>query len=82
MPRSFASGQYFNSFRDYFFKNININFIHLFKTRSETFDRDSVLQETLILKGRKDKLKQVIVSTSEGLKDIKIQDKRIMKYPN
>lgn len=71
VPRSFASGQYFNSFRDYFFKNININFIHLFKTRSETFDRDSVLQETLILKGRKDKLKQVIVSTSEGLKDIK-----------
>lgn len=70
VPRSFASGQYFNSFRDYFFKNINLNFIHLFKSRSETFDRDSVLQETLILKGRKDNLKQVIISTSEGIKDI------------
>ena len=70
VPRSFASGQYFNSFRDYFFSNINLNFIHLFKSRSETFDRDSVLQETLILKGSKDNLTDVIVSTSEGLKDI------------
>lgn len=70
VPRSFASGQYFNSFRDYFFKNINLNFIHLFKSRSETFDRDSVLQETLILKGCKDNSKNVIISTSEGFKDI------------
>jgi adenine-specific DNA-methyltransferase len=51
VPRSFASGQYFNSFRDYFFSHINLNFVHLFKSRSETFDRDSVLQELLILKG-------------------------------
>ena len=70
VPRSFASGQYFNSFRDYFFSNINLNFIHLFKSRSETFDRDSVLQETLILKGNKDNSTEVIISTSEGLKDI------------
>lgn len=70
IPRSFASGQYFNSFRDYFFNNINLNFIHLFKSRSETFDRDSVLQETLILKGNKDNSTEVIISTSEGLKDI------------
>ncbi|MCK0114928.1 Eco57I restriction-modification methylase domain-containing protein [Gelidibacter sp. F63206] len=70
VPRSFASGQYFNSFRDYFFNNLNLNFIHLFKSRSETFDRDSVLQETLILKGSRDSNTEVIVSTSEGLKDI------------
>lgn len=71
VPRSFASGQYFNSFRDFFFNNIDLNFIHLFKSRSETFNRDNVLQETLILKGAKDGLKKVVVSTSEGLKDIK-----------
>lgn len=70
VPRSFASGQYFNSFRDYFFSNINLNFVHLFKSRSETFDRDSVLQETLILKASKDGSREVVVSTSEGLKDI------------
>jgi len=70
VPRSFASGQYFNSFRDYFFHHINLNFVHLFKSRSETFDRDSVLQETLILKGNKDKNQKVIISTSEGIKDL------------
>lgn len=70
VPRSFASGQYFNSFRDYFFSNINLNFIHLFKSRTETFDRDSVLQETLILKGTKENSTDVIISSSEGLKDI------------
>ena len=37
VPRSFASGQYFNSFRDYFFSHINLNFVHLFKSRSENF---------------------------------------------
>jgi adenine-specific DNA-methyltransferase len=70
VPRSFASGQYFNSFRDYFFHHINLNFVHLFKSRSETFDRDSVLQETLILKGNKDNNQKVIISTSEGIKDL------------
>lgn len=71
VPRSFASGQYFNSFRDYFFSNINLNFVHLFKSRSETFDRDKVLQETLILKCSNFKNDQVIISTSEGIKDLK-----------
>lgn len=71
VPRSFASGQYFNSFRDYFFSQINLNFIHLFKSRSKTFNRDSVLQELLILKGNKNNLKKVTISTSEGLKDLK-----------
>ena len=70
VPRSFASGQYFNSFRDYFFSHINLNFVHLFKSRSETFDRDSVLQELLILKGNKSNSDNVTISTSEGLKDL------------
>jgi len=70
VPRSFASGQYFNSFRDYFFSHINLNFVHLFKSRSKTFDRDSVLQELLILKGNKNNSDNVTISTSEGLKDL------------
>lgn len=69
-PRSFASGQYFNSFRDYFFNKINLKLIHLFKTRSKTFDRDKVLQELLIIKASKSKNTKVIISTSEGLSDI------------
>lgn len=71
VPRSFASGQYFNSFRDYFFSHISLNYVHLFKSRSKTFDRDKVLQETLILKGSKTISRKVVISTSEGLKDLK-----------
>lgn len=78
VPRSFASGQYFNSFRDYFFSQINLNFVHLFKSRNKTFYRDSVLQELLILKGNKNNSENVTVSTSEGLKDL--QESKLKNY--
>jgi len=74
VPRSFTSGRYFNLFRNYFFNNVQIDFIHLFESRKETFSRDNVLQETLILKAKpkngKEKEPQIIVSTCSGLQDI------------
>ena len=48
--------------------------MHLFVSRKDTFNRDKVLQETVIIKGkRKEKNNpnhDVIVSSSQGLKDI------------
>jgi adenine-specific DNA-methyltransferase len=79
VPRSFASGRYFNSFRNYFFNYVQIDFIHLFESRKDTFSRDNVLQETLILKAKpknsKEKELKIVVSTCSGLQDIK-QSKR------
>ncbi len=73
-PRSFASGNYFRAFREAFFQEIEIGHIHLFVSRTDTFDRDSVLQETLILKGKKQKLNghltSILVTHSNGIKDI------------
>jgi len=73
-PRSYASGSYFKLFREFFFKIIEIDNVHLFVSRKDTFSRDKVLQETVIIKGtRKEKTKpnhNVIVSSSVGLKDI------------
>jgi adenine-specific DNA-methyltransferase len=73
-PRSFASGSYFKLFREYFFKIIEIDNVHLFVSRKDTFNRDKVLQETVIIKGkRKEKNNpnhNVVVSSSQGLKDI------------
>lgn len=73
-PRSFASGGYFKVFRQYFFKLIQIEKIHLFNSRKETFNRDKVLQETLIIKGRRtdriDLQSLVPINSSQGLKDI------------
>ena len=75
VPRSFTSGRYFNSFRNYFFKYVQIDFIHLFESRKDTFSRDNVLQETLILKAKpknnKEYESQIVVSSCTGLQDIK-----------
>jgi len=74
VPRSFTSGRYFNLFRNYFFKEVQLNYIHLFDSRKDTFSRDKVLQETLILKASKKKESgndsNIIVSTCSGLQDL------------
>lgn len=72
-PRSFASGSYFKAFRELFFNTVQIDKIHLFNSRKDTFNRDSVLQETVVIKAIKEAInpnKKVIVSSSSGLKDI------------
>lgn len=72
-PRSFASGNYFKAFRKLFFNTVQIDKIHLFNSRKDTFSRDSVLQETVVVKAIKSEVnpnKQVTVSSSIGIKDI------------
>lgn len=69
-PRSFASGRYFHSFRDFLFDNVKLNFVHLFNNRKETFAKDDVLQELVITKMGKKDTSHIIVSTSNGISDI------------
>ncbi|MES2566994.1 MAG: N-6 DNA methylase [Bacteroidota bacterium] len=72
-PRSFASGSYFESFRHLLFKTVQLEHIHLFDSRKATFSRDKVLQETIIIKARKETIdgrKNVIISSSSGITDI------------
>jgi adenine-specific DNA-methyltransferase len=82
-PRSYASGSYFKSFREFFFANVIINQIHLFDSRKDTFNRDNVLQETLIIKAIKgnnpDGDAIVTVSSSRGINDLLIP--RIKTHP-
>jgi len=84
VPRSFTSGRYFNSFRNYFFSYVQIDFIHLFESRKDTFSKDNVLQETLILKAKpkNEKEYQIIVSTCSGLQDIEQSKQRIYLQKN
>lgn len=63
-PRSFCSGNYFRTFRKFLLSRINITLIHLFESRTQTFNRDSVLQETLIFRG--------IPKVNSGNRDIRI----------
>lgn len=70
-PRSFASGRYFQSFRDYLFKQVHIDLIHLFNTRKDTFSKDEVLQELVIMRMHPaSEVKNIIVSFSQGLLDL------------
>lgn len=73
-PRSFAAGEYFKIFREYFFKLIDLDRAHLFVSRKDTFSRDKVLQETVIIKGtkRNQPISLVVISSSSGLKDLNI----------
>ena len=82
-PRSFTSGNYFRAFREAFFKEIEIEHIHLFGSRTDTFDRDNILQETLILRGKKQKSNEyshsILVTHSNGISDIEDFTEKIYK---
>jgi len=73
VPRSFTSGQYFRLFREKFFALVNPSLIHIFESRKDTFNRDNVLQENIILKASKDKSKKnprLILSYSKNTSDL------------
>jgi adenine-specific DNA-methyltransferase len=79
-PRSYASGGYFKIFRNYFFNLIDLEKVHLFVSRKDAFSKDKILQETVIIKGKRindpNENSHVIISSSTGLYDI---DKPLIK---
>ena len=87
-PRSFAAGPYFHRFRECFFEVVRPEMVHIFGSRTETFDRNAVLQEHVILKGIRDDGwangdagHTVTVSYSAGVKDIERPRRRIVPMP-
>lgn len=70
-PRSFASGRYFHSFLDFLFQHVSIDLIHLFNTRKDTFAKDEVLQELVIIRMvPAGNCKRITVSYSQGISDL------------
>jgi adenine-specific DNA-methyltransferase len=67
-PRSWTSGAYFESFRKYLISNTSLERIHLFESRTDVFDKESVLQETMIFKLKKQQKHspKVAISTTNG----------------
>lgn len=53
IPRSWTSGAYFRKFREKFLSMGVLEHIHLFVSRDKVFEKDSVLQETMIVKVRR-----------------------------
>ena len=71
MPRSWTSGAYFKAFRDYFLSHGKIHNIHLFISREKVFDKEQILQETMIVRVRKQKTEPISIkiTTSESGND-------------
>jgi len=74
VPRSFCSGAYFKSFRESFLRQVLPEHFHVFVSRKEAFDQDSVLQENVIFsftrRRKSDKFESIDLSTSRGVDDL------------
>lgn len=83
-PRSYASGPYFRSFREFFFSEITPVQFHLFGSRTEAFNRDEILQENVILhakrNGKKNDDAEVIISFSNGSNDLESPEHRKLPF--
>lgn len=53
VPRSWTSGAYFKKFRNVFLNSMKLTNIHLFVSRDKVFNKENVLQETMILRAVK-----------------------------
>jgi adenine-specific DNA-methyltransferase len=67
-PRSFCNGLYFREFRQWFFRRMALDHIHLFESRTDTFRDSSVLQESVITKSHRlgQACSTITVTTSFG----------------
>lgn len=71
IPRSWTSGAYFKRFRQYFLTEGKLKHIHLFVSRNKVFDKEDVLQETIIIKVKKTNLtpEKVTITSSKSNND-------------
>ena len=81
IPRSWTSGAYFKRFREYLLSKGKILHIHLFGSRNKVFDKEDVLQETIIIKIKKTNIKpeQITITSTNTNKDFK--NHNILKVP-
>lgn len=71
IPRSWTSGAYFRKFRQKILNESILKHIHLFINRDKVFEKETVLQETMIVKIKKTnkKPKNVVITTTQNNSD-------------
>ena len=71
IPRSWTSGAYFKRFRQYFLTEGKLEHIHLFVRRNKVFDKEDILQETIIIKVEKTKQipEKITITSSQSNND-------------
>ncbi len=82
IPRSWTSGAYFKRFRQYFLTEGKLEHIHLFVSRNKVFDKEDVLQETIIIKVKKTSQtpKKVTITSSQSNNDFDNLTSLIVPY--
>jgi len=69
-PRSFCNGPYFGAFRAYLLRQISLDRVHIFESRSTVFADTGVLQENVIFSGTRGGGRDtVLLSASNGHED-------------
>jgi adenine-specific DNA-methyltransferase len=71
IPRSWTSGAYFEKFRQKLLSVGALEHIHLFVSRDKVFEKESVLQETIIIKVKRtvNKPNFITISTTQNNRD-------------
>lgn len=82
IPRSWTSGAYFKRFREYLLLEGKIKHIHLFVSRDKVFDKENVLQETIIISviKTKENYDSIKISSTESNSDFKYISEFIIPY--
>ena len=82
IPRSWTSGAYFKRFREYFLSEGKLIHIHLFTSRNKVFDKENILQETIIVKVQKISIKPdvVTITSTNSNQDFKDCHSMIVPY--
>ena len=81
IPRSWTSGAYFNRFRQKFLDEGALEHIHLFESRDKVFEKESVLQETMIVKVRKSEKKPDFIHITTTQSNADFTQKTEFKAP-
>lgn len=82
IPRSWTSGAYFKKFREYLLLEGKIKHIHLFVSRDKVFDKENVLQETIIINviKTKENYDSIKISSTESNSDFKYINEFVIPY--
>ena len=81
IPRSWTSGAYFKRFRQKFLNEGALEHIHLFVSRDKVFEKESVLQETIIIKLKKTHLKPKTITITTTQSNADFSEKTIFEAP-
>lgn len=80
IPRSWTTGLYFYKLREFLFTHFTVRNVHLFISRNDLFSNDKILQETIILHGKKIKSRATdIISISSSNNSKTFEESNILR---